>query len=188
MPTYSVILANQRPDKPFANFLHWLIEKNFYKEQTEKITIKKIAADFNCDSAKVTKWIKEIYDEIFELNFDRPELFMGDGVNLSLYIRYYDNGCTFYTSFPVIPREFETIKFPFVKGILGIDHFWVKKIEHQIEENNATVTLWLEGGTLNKYREFALDKALFQGWINFMDIFNNHSFEIDEELKNIYRN
>jgi len=188
MPSYCKILADQSDDKPYIDFLKWLIEKNFFNDRTEKISIKKIATDFKSDSTKVTKWIKIIYEEIFELNFDKPELFQGDGIRLSMYIRHYDNGCTIYTSLPVLPREFETIRFPFVKGKVGTDQFWVKKVEHQIEDDIATVTLWLDGGTLNKYREFALDKALFQGWIHFMDIYDKHSFELDDEIKKIYKN
>ena len=88
MPSYCKILADQSADKPYIDFLKWLIEKNFYNERTEKISIKKIATDFKSDSTKVTKWIKEIYEEIFELNFDKPELFQGNGIRLSMYIRH----------------------------------------------------------------------------------------------------
>ena len=85
-------------------------------------------------------------------------------------------------------REFETIRFPFAKGIVGTVQFWVKRIEHEIVEDIVYTTLWLDGGTLNRYREFALDKALFQGWIHFMDVYHKHSFELDDEIKKIYRN
>jgi len=187
MPSFSKTLAEQKHDKPYINFLNWLIEKNFYNDRTEKITVKKMATDFKSDSTKVTKWIKEIYEEIFELNFDRPELFQGNGIRVGMYIRNYDDGCYIYTTMPVLPREFETVKIPFVKGKVGTDLFWVKKVEHEIEDDIAKVTLWLDGGILNKYREYALDKALFQGWIHFMDVYNKHSFELDDEIKKIYR-
>lgn len=187
MPIYAKILAEQNTGKPFSDFLQWLIERNFYNDSTEKITIKKISTDYKSDSTKVTKWIKEIYEEIFELNYNKPELFQRDGVKLSMYMQHYDNGCTFYTSLPVLPREFETLRFPFVKSKVGIEYFWVKKVEHEIVENTSNVTIWLHGGSVNKYREYALDKALFQGWIHFMDVYDKHDFELDNELKSIYR-
>ena len=46
--------------------------------------------------------------------------------------------------------------------MVGTSHFWVKRIEHEISRDTV-VTLWLEGGVLNKYREYVLEKALFQG-------------------------
>ena len=60
-------------------------------------------------------------------------------------------------------------------------------IEYLINDDKTGVDVWLEGDTLNRYREFALDKALFQGHIWFLDVFNKHSFELDEELKKIYK-
>lgn len=105
-----------------------------------------------------------------------------------LIIQNYDSSCYIYTSLPVLPREFETIRFPFVKGKVGTDSFWVKKVEDEIVEDSVEVLIWLEGGLLNKYREFALDKALFQHRIHFMDVFNLQTYEIDKELKMLYRN
>jgi len=188
MPAYSKTLLENKPGKSFTDFLRWLIEVNFYNDEEGKITIKKLAAGFKTDTAKATRWINEIYQEIFELNYDKPELFQGDGIKVTLYMKSYDNHCSFDTTIPVVPREFETLRFPFVHGKVGIDYFWVKKVEHEIGDNSYTVTIWLEGGFLNKYREFALDKALFQGWIGFMEIYEKHSFELDEEIKKIYRN
>ena len=188
MPSYCKILANEITDKPFIDFLRWLNTKNFYNERTEKISIKQIAVDYKSEPTKVTKWIKEIYEEIFELNYNRPELFQQEGIKIELYIKYYDNSCFFNTTLQVIPREFEFIRFPFVKGQVGADQFWVKKIEYTIEDDRQTATLWLDGKTLNKYREFALDKALFQGWIHFMDVYEKDSSELDKELKRIYPN
>lgn len=187
MPDYSKILLNENPDRGYADFLHWLLDKRFYKERTDKISIKMLAANFKTNSSKVTKWLKEIYHDIFELNYDKPKLFQNDGINVSIYMKHYDSTCEFSLSLPAIPREFETVKFSFAKGKVGTDIYWVKKVEHEILDNASTITLWLEGGIMNKYREFALDKALFQGRIHFMDVYEKHDFELDKELKTIYK-
>lgn len=188
MPKYSEILSIKNQDKPYTEFLKWLVGKDFYNSSNEKITVKKMASDFKSESSKITKWIHEIYDDIFELNYDEPTLFQKDGVKVALYMKHYDDACTFFTSLPVIPRQYETVRFHFVQAKMGLDYYWVKKVEHAIEDGNAEVTLWLQGGFLNKYREFALDKALFQGWIHFMDVYHKQEFELDEEIKKIYRN
>lgn len=188
MTDYSKILLEHSTGNAYDDFLRWLIEKDFYNDQMEKISIKQIALESQNNAAKVTKWLKEIYQEIFKLNSDKPELFQSEGVKLTMYFNNYDNSCTIYTSLPVMPRQFETISFLFVKAKVGVEYFWVKKIEHEIVMNTITITLWLEGGFLNKYREFALDKALFQGAIHFMDVYDKRDFELDDELKRIYRN
>lgn len=185
MPKFSEILSLKNLDKPYKEFLGWLLQKNFYNNYREKITIKMIASEFKIDSVKVTKWLHEIYEDILELNDEEPSLFQKDGIKVAFYMKNYDNGCTFLISLPVVPREYETIRFHFVKAKMGIDYFWVKKIEHTLDDENVKVTLWLQGGFLNKYREFALDKALFQGWIHFMDVHRKHEFELDDEIKRL---
>lgn len=187
MPMYSKILLEQKLAKPYNDFLSWLIDKNFYKGHDEKITIKRISADFKSDTVKVTKWIKDIYEQIFDLNYDRPELFQCNGVPVCLYLKYFDSSCDFYTSFPVLPREFETVRIPFTAAKAGTNLFFVKRIEYEFEYGKAKITLLLEGGIINKYREFAIDKALFQGWIHFTDIFELQSYEIDEKIRKFYR-
>ena len=186
MPQYSKLLADYSADKLYYDFLKWLIEKNFYNTWEEKITIKKIATDFKNDTARVTKWIREIYDDILELNYDRSELFYTSGIHVCLYLHNYDDYCNFYTSLQVVPREFETVRFPFVQAKVGIDWFWVKTVDHKIVEESI-VTIKLEGGSVNKYRELALDKALFQKRIHFMEVYHKDEIELDNEIRKIYR-
>lgn len=187
MPTFSKILLERYPDEIYADFLRWLVNKNFFNEREERILIKKLASDYGADTAKVTKWIKKIYDQIFDLNFNHPELFQTNGIKVYMYIRNYDDHCSFYVSLPGLPREFESVSFPFVKSKVGSDFFWVKKIEHELSEDNFTVSIWLIGGFVNRYREFALEKAIFHERIHFLDVFRKRDSELDEELKRIYR-
>jgi hypothetical protein len=99
-------------------------------------------------------------------------------------IMYY----SFFTAMPALPREFETVKLPFFKGKVGEDHFWVKKVEYLMEDDSIGIMVWLEAGFYNKYSEFALDKALFQEYIGFMDIFLKQPFELGVMVIKIYRN
>jgi len=188
MPDYSKILLENISDKTYAEFLRWLIAGDFYINEEEKTSIKKVATNFKTDTGKVTKWLREIYKDIMEINFNKRELFQREGIKLQLYMKSYDNYCMFFTSMPVLPREYETIKIPFVKGVVGEDQFFVNKVEHIVEDNSVEIMLWLEAGTVNKYRQFALDKALFQGHIGFGDIYWKYAFELDKILKETYRN
>ena len=187
MPQWSRLLFQQRPHKPYNDFLKWLINTNFLKEKNERITIKMMAAGFKGDATKVTKWIHAIYDDILELNDEQPQLFQTAGIPVSLTMKYDDNYCYVNSSLPVLPREYESFRFPFVKAKMGIEHFWVKNVSQMIEADTTQITISLYGGELNRFREFALDKALFQGWIHFMDIYQKHPLEIDKELQDLNR-
>jgi hypothetical protein len=185
-PGYCKTLLDEQPQSSFSNFLKWLIEINFYNDVESKITTKRLATEFKSDAAKVTKWIHDIYEEIFDLNYDKPHLFQNNGIGVSLHLKSYDNFCTFKTSISVIPREFEDIEFPFVKAKMGTARFWVKKVQHEIADTTS-VAIWLQGDFLNKYTEFAIDKALFYGWIGYSDTYRLYPFELDDQLKQLFR-
>lgn len=188
MPSYSKILLENTEGKPYVNLLKGLLDVDFYSSINEKTTIKKISTDFSTDAAKVTKWIAQVYEDILTLNTERPELFQKEGHKVTLIFRFYDNSCMFYTGMNAIPREFERLSFYFVNAKVGSSSYWVKRVEHQIEKGQQEISIWLEAGSPNKYRDFALDKALFQGRIGFMDVYQQEPSEIDEKLKSIYKN
>lgn len=186
MMEYSGILLAHGAPKPYSNFLEGLIKKDFFKDD-EKRSIEKIAPAFNTDTAKITKWLTMIYDDIFTLNNERPELFQQEGIKITLKLRHHDSCCFFCLSLPVIPREFENFHFYFAKGKTGVSSYWVEQVTYLMEENKLEILISLQVATLNKYCEFIIDKALFQGKIGFGDVLRENSFDLDRKLKNIYR-
>jgi hypothetical protein len=180
MPNWATILLNNGSEKPYKLFLQWLLDKQFYKDKEDKIAIKKIAADYKTETVKVTKWIHEIYNDIIEFNCDNPETFANGYV--TCFFRHYDNHVTMHLNLKYLPREYESFLFPFIKAKMGIDFFWVSRIEHAVADENIYTTIWLEGGFLNKYREMAIEEGLFKGWLDFRDKWEKASFEIDEIL------
>lgn len=142
MPKWSEILLSHGAGKPYKPFLKWLLEARFFPNREEKITVKKLASDFKTDTSKVTKWLRQIYDDIIELNFEKPDLFCSASkIKVQLHMKAFDNYCSLFVSLPVLPREFESFRFSFVRGALGIDFFWVKKVEYLIEDDNTNITV-----------------------------------------------
>ena len=185
MSKWSKLLYEQDNGKPYNDFLQWILSKDYFKND-EKISIKRISELSGYPSAKISKWLREIYEDIFELNETKPQLFRLDGDNkVEFYFRYNDNYCLFKISLPTLPREYETFDFFFVKAKMGISTFWVKDVGHFVAENGVSISISLHGGMVNIYREFALSKALFEGTLKFMDIYHKYDFEIDEQLLKI---
>jgi hypothetical protein len=182
MPKWSQILRDQNNGKLYNNFLKWILKQDFFTSD-EKISIKKISELSGYPSAKISKWLREIYESIFELNELQSQLFSFSGnVTVEFYIKYFDSYCSIKTSLPTVPRLYESFDFFFVKAKMGISSFWVKDVQHIIGNNGTSVLINLQGGLVNVYREFALSKALFEGSINFMDIYQKYDFEIDQQL------
>lgn len=158
MPTYGKILLANSDDKPYRNFLNWLVESNLLIDDDERISIKNIAERYQVKLAKVTEGIKNIYDDIFTLKFERPELFYTEGIKVFLGFRHYDNYCLFKMSLPMLSREFEQIDFYFLNAKLGSSTFWVKKVKYNLENDTVIPYLFMESGFPNKYRKFTLDR------------------------------
>ena len=187
MPKWSKLLLEHEPNKPYCDILSGLIEKGFYSESDEKRTIKKMAADLKTDSGKLTKWIGAIYQDIFELNEQKSELFYADGIKTILYMKYFDDSASLSLTLPVIPREYEMFRFYFAKAKTGAEYYWVHRVEHSIEADTYEVCIWLNGGFANKYRDFLYDKAKFYNRIGFFDLHQKTESQIDDELMKIYK-
>lgn len=183
MPQWSKILLNQNNGKSYNEFLRWIIDQNYFNEQEDKISIKKIAELSGYNSLKISKWLREIYESIFQLNEDNPSLFYKPNeVPVELYFRYFDNHCGLKTSLSAPPRIYEKFKFYFVNAKMGGNYFWVKDIYHHVDNGNHIISIYLQGGVLNRYREFAIAKAEFEGRLSYFDHINKTDWEIDEIL------
>jgi len=186
MPRWSKVLA-ENTDKPYNLFLQFLLEKNYYNDREERLMIKQIAADFGSDTSKISKWLKQIYEDIIELNFDKPELFKSEGIKHSIHCRNYDNYFNFTVWLLVTPRLYENFEFRFAESTTGTYNFYVERVEHSIDNNEHSLSISLHGGFVNKYRELLLDRAEFYGVINSLDTFHKLDFQIDDELKKFYK-
>lgn len=182
MSRWSEILLSQNNSKNYNEFLKWILEQEYF-ENDNNISIKKISEASGYTSVKISKWLREIYNDILDLNESDPALFSHEkGIEAELRFRYFDNSCSFQTSLPVLPRVYETFDFFFIKAKLGWDSFWVKEVRHILEENKSSICIFLEGGILNQYREFALSKALFEERISYFDLYQKVDLQIDDIL------
>lgn len=187
MPEWVKLLIHAEPDKPYIEMLKGLAERDFYNDRNERLTIKKIATDLKIETSKVTKWLNAVYQDIFDLNENKPELFNKNGIPVTLYLHHFDDSAAFKISLPALPREYEMFRFYFAKAKMGTDYFWVHRVEHSIEADAYEVCIWLRGGLTNKFREFLYDKAMFYNRIGFMDAMNKTEWQIDDELRSIYK-
>jgi hypothetical protein len=187
MPEWCLVLYENGSSHHYKPFMHWLMSHNFFSASISKTTIKWMASTFGATPLQVTKWLKEMYSDIFDLNSEKPELFVSeDQHKVLLYLSRYDSSCSVYVSLPAIPRKYDSFRFPFVRGRLGTDYFWVKEVEHELI-SDPVINIHLRYGFVNTYREVLLGKALFFDLIDWRDIYEKYDFELDEDLKRLFR-
>ncbi len=186
MPKWSAILL-QNNDKPYKAFLEWLLANDFLKSQPNNTKVKTLSDSSGFNYPKVTKWLREIYDDILKLNCDSPDLFKEEGIKHEFYACNYDDNVNFTIWLPVTPRLHEACEFRFLKAKLGTDQFWVSHVSHVIGNDETVISIWLKGGFVNYYREMLVHRAMFEGQMGFSQALFDYDFKVDEELKKIYR-
>jgi hypothetical protein len=182
MVNWSRILYEHGQDKEYKGFLKSLIDCNYLEGGEGKTTIKKIAGTFGLQATKITKWLHEIYNDILELNNEQETLFTNNKIPVILFFSYFDSSGNFTVGLDVIPRVYEEFNMYFIKAKVGTERFWVKRVEYEYNDDSVRIFLWLEGGILNRYREMAVEEALFKGWIGFMEKWDKSNSEIDDIL------
>ena len=167
----------------------WNSEDSDYENGA--FTMKWMAEKLNEAPAHINKWIRAIYDDLFELNSQEPELFSAKGEILcGCWFSGYDKerSCHFNLGLPVLPHAGETLNFTFVRATLNCDYFYIKRISHNRDGGKTRITIECKVGTsYNQFREFMLDKALFMNEIGFMTEYEA-PYNLDEMLQAYERN
>lgn len=184
-PSWAEILLGM--NKPYESFLAKLKDRKYFQDTEEKTTIKWMSNQMGLEATKVTKWIKQIYEDILDLNYYQPEKFHSGGIMHTLHFRHYDDSEMLNIWLQQTPRVFERFECYFIKAKMGIDHFWVSEVKHEIQNGIQSIQVTLKGGSHNAYRELLLNRALFEHTLGFRDQYEKYDFEIDEILLNNYR-
>jgi hypothetical protein len=174
-------------NKPYNDFLKALFARDLYAGLNKRVSIKQMAADSGYTPVKVSKWIAEMYEDIFTLNSEKPELFKEDGVRHELYFKNYDDTTCFTLWLPITPRIGERFSCFFMDAKLGTRAFWVSDVHHDYGEGEYRVTISLKSGFPNTYRLLLMERALYFGHISFMEFLTDYDFQMDEKLKSIFQ-
>lgn len=186
-PGWLGLLLSEHKHKEYHKFLQGLFEKCLYKGESKRITIKRISSESGFKTQQVTKWISEMYEDIFTLNTEKPELFKQEGIKHDLFFKCYDMTTSFSLWLNTTPKIYERFSCFFMEAKLGCRSFWVSDIHHEYDTDGHTIAVSLKAGFPNYYREFLLSKALYKEEIGFMDAYLKYDFEIDSKLKSLYK-
>jgi hypothetical protein len=185
MPHWCQVL-HDHSTAPYKTFLQSLINKKFYDEN-ERIVIGKIAREHGIDQAKIKKWMLQIYEDIFDLNYENPELFKSAGTRHTLLFSYFRSHCALYVWLEATPRKYESVQMDFVRAKLDCYSFSVRKIIHEIQKTGTSITLFLDGGIINPYRDWLIERALFERELGFLDESKMTESEMDDLLRKLYK-
>lgn len=177
-------------NKPYKELVNWLLEneKSVLKDELSIPTIKDLSATLGMESSKVNKYLKLIFDDIFELNLRQPHLFKREGQILCyLSFNYFEQYCTFSIGMDAVPRIGEHLEFFFIKAKLGCSGYYIRNVYHDIECTGHSVIIGFSPEVPNNYFNLLKEKAYLNNAISFRDLINKES-ELKETLIRLYKN
>lgn len=165
--------------KPLITFL---TDKDYYNQDNIHYpTFKVIENATGLKTHKLRKQIKDIYEGL--LGYEDAYSMDFETIEIYLYASFLQKSISVKCkNLKHIPRVGEEIDFMFLKAELGTSRFYVTNVIHSFENDQQIITIWLKGGFYNSYYRFRLDEALAKGEINSRELYELHSFEINERL------
>jgi len=153
--------------------------------ESESWTIKSIAGEVNETPAKVTKWLRQLYDDIWQLNEDHPEAFPSDGHMYTFYFRDTDEEN--YQSFNLRTQATfsvgDSFEWDFLRGKFRTYTFYVESITHVLRFGCVKTTVYFKSGFYNSYRRTLIDKGEFLRLISWRELHDLFDFQIDDLLR-----
>lgn len=147
-------------------------------------SVKGISSVLGIKTSDVAKWSHRIYNDLFELNSNEPELFEAEGTRVDFSINGL-NTFAYFTLWLSVPlRQHEGFSWHFLKAKLRTAYFNVESVAHEYDAGIQTIRVHLNTYTPNIYRQFIYDKALFYNLIPESSSISEYALE--ERLRKIY--
>lgn len=166
--------------KPYEHIIEGFIEiANYWntdncESKDREVTIKWIAEKLNETPQNINKWLPRIYQDLFELNDSRPELFASEGEILCCFLLSgfeYDRTCAFSFGVPTIPHRGDSLSFRFTNAALDCESFYIQDVRFSRFFGETNIFIHCDPRnsyrSTNHYREFLLEKARFMNQINY---------------------
>jgi len=172
------------PSEPIKKALvNWFLDKEKYvaDESYPLPSIKALGEELGLSNSVISRQLRELYDDVYNLNMEKPYLFKkSNEILCHISFEHMGNIASFSLGLNIIPRVDESFSFFFINPKIGCTVFWVKKVYHSYEEVGQIVRLRVSFDYPNKYLTLIKDKAFLKREISFGDLIK---IEIDSEFQ-----
>ncbi len=135
--------------------------------------------------ATINKWFRQIYNDIFDLNENHPELFANPDEVMCSFIynsNEDDSGFWFNLGVKSVPRVGDYFSLRFVKAVTDTYDFVVKGVTHRFQNGVMQIEIDLLNKihNTNSYRRLLIEKALYLGLVSTDDL--KKEWMLDDKL------
>ena len=159
--------------KPYQRFLEYFLsdsrrfEEYWETDYAKKNTVTQYAADLNEKSVTVNRWIREIYEDIMDLNDKHPWFSLG---------------------VECVPRVDDIVELYFLSAITNKSEYVVKEVKHRHYDGKMQIEVHLTDKYLlgRHYRDLLIEKAAYLRLISISDMYDTE-FHLDDKLEQVYK-
>jgi hypothetical protein len=135
----------------------------FIEEDQHFPSSKELQAQLRLSPTKLRTMLERIYND-FLSSIDGPDTTLIIGSTLvEFYVRFFDKRANFCARLDHIPKVGDEMELSFLRPIFNLYHFYVQSINHHLENDKHSITIWLKAGTFNLYEHLELDHAKSEG-------------------------
>jgi hypothetical protein len=154
-------------------------------EQGDSPSIKTIAKEIGTNPTNVSDWVVQLYDDLWQLNWQKPELFHKGALICECYFKggldkqycYFKLGL----QHPFTPGD--NFNWVFLRGKFSLMAFHVTSVGHEHINGKMKTFINFKIGYGNRYREMLLEKARFLEVISYDELIDLPEYKIDELLQ-----
>ena len=122
-------------EKKYCDLVNWILNNQDSLDafNSDLPLLKDIAKILGVENQKVTKYLKDIYNDIIELNCECYEKFVNKGQILCCFtFKSFDRSGYFNLGLDSVPRINEEFQFDFIEPKVGYSRFYLRSVEHRI--------------------------------------------------------
>ncbi len=167
----------------------WAPKNVLFPNVVKLQTLVYYAGELKEKPSTINKWFRQIYNYIFDLNENHPELFAKpDEILCSFIYDSPDDGSGFWFNLGVksIPRIGDYVSIRFVKAVTDSHDFIVKDVTHRFQNGRMEIEIDLMNkiNNTNPYRNLLIQKALYLGLISIDDL--KKEWKLDDKLMHVF--
>jgi len=150
----------------------------------DKLSIKNISKHTGQTSAVTTRVLHKLYEDLYTLNEEQPELFRKPGIRYELrFIGGFDSYYVYFTLWLDHPLQHgDTFTWPFLGARLQAYDFYVYGVKHDYGGGQHLIHVDLREGTFNLYRKMLYDQACMRDLIGIHERYRLTDHELERLL------
>ena len=169
----------------------WEPKNVLFPNEVEIETVAFYSGELHEKSATVNKWLRQIYNDIFDLNERHPELFATPEEHLCSFIynsKEDRSGFWFNLGVKSVPRVGDCFSFYFARAVTDTYDFVIKDVTHRCQNGRLEIEIELADRlyNANHYRNLLIEKARYLRLITIEDLYDSE-YHLNDKLKEIFK-